>query len=120
MLPVRQQYVVYQVEILVTEGVAKFDTPIVLNGLKTISSGDGWVPLDIIAGPIAEEPESPSLPVINGRGSLPAAKKKKKLDDSEKEDFRGSMGRAKTVFRDYQYNTLKRLKKLHANFVFVT
>ena len=118
MVMVRQQYVIYQVEIHVIEGVANFDPPISLNGLKAIHPKHGWVPMDIISGYIADEAgemtndePSENQSSANGRGRLIGKPTTSKAKEEREVDPRSPIARAKESFSHHQYHTLKKLER---------
>ena len=122
---VRQQYVIYQIELRVVKGIAEFDEAIPLNGLKSIRPLDGWVPLDVITGQIADEigkedevtknlNRVANCHPINGRGqslNTRPSPQRKKIREDKTEDFRSPIDRAKTSFSYHQFHTLKKLER---------
>jgi hypothetical protein len=126
---VKQQYIIYQVQLRVLSGEAHFDKHLP-TGQTTLTPKDGWVALDTIFDQIVkeEDPEHP-IPIPssgpNGRGQLhykPGDKRKPKPDPEPTEDGeaggeddkqvnRCSLDRAKMTFREHQLGTLRRLEK---------
>ena len=139
-MSVKQQYVIYQVQLQVISGEANFTEPLP-TGQKVVTPSDGWVALDTIFDQLVEEddPEMSTFPAPtsgpNCRGQLHyrpnerrrKAKAKAKAaadnednecgecgeegDEEDRKMNRSSLDRAKTTFRFHQLNTLRRLEK---------